>query len=104
MKPTPTHSTFMFWLYIIVIFLNSTTFVLNLFANKPLLAICSFVAIVCFIIMGMDNFKKFFSYRKEIKAYKIEQKELELKRLEAAFTAKLKIQKAKELQEKFAYF
>lgn len=104
MKPTPTHSTFLFWLHVMIISMSSTTFILNSFTNKPFAAICNFVVIVCFIIMGMDNFKKFFSYRKEMKAYKIEQKELELKRLDAAFTAKIKVQKAKELQDKFAYF
>lgn len=103
MKPTPTHSTFLFWLHVMIIFLNSITFILNSLTSKPFAAICNFFVIVCFIIVGMDNLKKFFIYRKEMKAYKIEQKELELKRLEAAFTAELKVLKAKKLQDKFSF-
>lgn len=104
MKPISTHSTFIFWLHVMIILLTSTTFILNSLTSKPFAAVCNFFVIVCFTVIGMDNFKKFFSYRKEMKAYKIEQKEMELKRLEAAFTADLKIKKSKELQDKFAYF
>lgn len=104
MKPTPTHSTFLLWLHATIVFLNTFTLTGNIVSHKPFLALCNAIVIGCFIMIGMSNVKKFLSYRKEMKAYNIEQKELELKRLEAAFAKELKAQKAKELQEKFSYF